>query len=508
MRFTWTSKASALKHAGRMSFHQKPSFPLRKKIAFQFLVSNMALVANFALTVILARLLTPTDIGIFSMSAVLIAVAHVFRDFGVTAFLKQEKTLSKEIMRGAIGLLVAASWTVAAVMYLSAPLWAAFFKEPKVSDVVEVLALGFVFIPLGAVPQALLVREMDVAKSAWVTLTTTTVYFVVSILLAYSDFKHMTMAWANLINIVVSGIAFNVVLKTRLPWLPSTYGWKRISSFGTGNLASSLLRALDNAIPDIALGKLSSPASVGLFSRANSTVNMIGTVLHPTIYFFALPFLARTHHAHGSLHKEFLKGSSIINCLMMPALIWIAIVAQDVVRILYGNQWLAASEAIPWLSLAIAATNIFVLSSQAVTGIGKPHAVIPAVVATLCFKGLLIYWLFDGSLKSFAMAIALGQVAAVPAFVWINVRYLKVPVIEWIINLCKPVPAWLAGGVTLYLVHELLPTEWFLLARLSLSSAIFAAITLAMYMLLNIPIRDELIQLLQKLKSAKFTRSH
>ena len=463
----------------------------------------MALVANFALTVILARLLTPTDIGIFSMSAVLIAVAHVFRDFGVTAFLKQEKTLSKEIMRGAIGLLVAASWAAAAVMYLSAPLWASFFKEPKVRDVVEVLALGFVFIPLGAIPQALLVREMDVAKSAWVTLTTTTVYFLVSILLAYSDFKHMTMAWANLINIVVSGIAFNLVLKTRLPWLPSTYGWKRISSFGTGNLASSLLRALDNAIPDLALGKLSNPANVGLFSRANSTVNMIGTVLHPTVYFFALPFLARTHHAHGSLHKEFLKGSSIINCLMIPALIWIAIVAEDVVSILYGNQWLAASAAIPWLSLAIAATNIFVLSSQAVTGIGKPHAVIPAVVATLCFKSLLIYWLFDGSLKSFAMAIALGQVAAVPAYIWINTHYLKVPVVEWIVSLAKPTPAWLAGGVALYLMHGLLPADWILLVRLILSSIIFGAIILSVYLILNIPIRDEINDLFHKMKFVK-----
>ncbi len=82
---------------------------VRQKVALQFVVSNLALVANFVLTIVLARLLSPQDIGIFSISAVLMAVAYVFLDFGVTAFIKREKDLTPEHLRNALGVLLVSS---------------------------------------------------------------------------------------------------------------------------------------------------------------------------------------------------------------------------------------------------------------------------------------------------------------------------------------------------------------------------------------------------------------
>ena len=55
----------------------------------------------FLVSLVLARLLTPAEVGIFSMTAVLIGIAHVFRDFGVSAYLLQEKDLTPEKIRSA-----------------------------------------------------------------------------------------------------------------------------------------------------------------------------------------------------------------------------------------------------------------------------------------------------------------------------------------------------------------------------------------------------------------------
>ena len=71
---------------------------LRKKILLQFLVSNGATAANFALSIVLARLLSPSKIGIFSMTAIAVSFAHVFRDFGVATCIKQKKELSSDII--------------------------------------------------------------------------------------------------------------------------------------------------------------------------------------------------------------------------------------------------------------------------------------------------------------------------------------------------------------------------------------------------------------------------
>jgi len=473
---------------------------LRRKIAAQFLVSNIATLANFVLTIILARILTPSDVGIFSMCVVLIGIAHVFRDFGVTAYLKQEKEINDQTLSGAIGLLFVCSIVTGLLMFFSASFWVDFYGEPAVEPVVKVLAAGFLLIPFGAIPQALLMREMDVTRSAWVTAVSTVIYFVASIGFALAGAKHMTMAWANLVNIIVSGLAFNYVLPQSLRWKPSFHGWRKILGFGTGNLVSALMKTADTALPDILLGRLSNAFNVGLFSRANSTVNIVGLVIHPTIYFFAVPYMAKTHHAHGNLSREYLKSSSIVNCLMLPALAWVAIMAHEIVSVLYGSQWLGAVVVIPWLSLMCAAATIFLMAGYAVTGIGKPHAVIAPLFIALLAKFGAVFLLYDGTMVSFSMALALGQIAAMPFFLWSVAHYLGVDVVEWTKSTLKPAMVWVPVAVGYYFLHAEIMSDWNYFLKLLLGAGLYAAMTLSGYLMLNIPVRDELLRIVLEMQ--------
>lgn len=471
---------------------------VRKKIALQFLVSNAALVVNFGLTIVLARLLTPEDIGIFSMSAVLVGIAHVFRDFGVTSFIKQEKEITAPILSGAIGLLVASSFGMAAILYFSSGLWAAFFDEPRVTEVIKVLAIGFAFIPLGAIPQALLMREMNVQKTAWVTFFSTLIYFIASVTLALMDQGYMTMAWANLINIIASGIAYNWVLGKSTSWKPSMQHWRRIASFGTGNLLASILKTIDAAIPDIALGKWSNASNVGLYSRANSTVNMVSTLINPTIYFFAVPYLAKKHHQTTDISSDFLRGDSIIVCMLIPALIGIAILSEPIILFLYGAQWAPAIEAMPWLCLAAGIKTLFSITAYAVTGKGKPHAVIPALLFTVLCKIAAIVVLFDGTLATFAMAIAFGQIAGAPAFVWVNWKHLGVLPILWVQNIAKPIPVWIAVASVAWLAHSIAPHQMSPFLKLLTSGIPIVITTVLGYMITKLAISEEILVLYRR----------
>ncbi|MBS0493919.1 MAG: oligosaccharide flippase family protein [Proteobacteria bacterium] len=458
----------------------------------QFLFSNLALVANFALSIVLARLLTPQEIGIFSMSAVLIAVAHVFRDFGVTAFIKREKELTPEVLRNALGVLLISSWAVAIVMFLSASYWASFFQEPQVIPVVRVLAVGFVFIPFGAIPTAILSREMAVEKSAYMTAVSTVVYFVVSVVLALKGFGAMTMAWANLVNIIVAGAMARWMIARPLPWLPAFRQLGDIVHFGLGNLLTALLKAADSALPDILLGRWMTPAAVGLFSRANSTVNMASTALLPTVNYFALPHMAKVHHAHGSISWEYLRASSLINALMLPAFATIAVLARDIVSLLYGQTWLEAVPAIPWLCLSYAINSLFTLSAPTLTGVGKPYAAIGPNALLVAAKLACAVWLMDGTLYSFAMAVALGQLLSVPYYLWIHKQFLSLNWTAWATSTLPLVAqALLVGGVCLG-VRQVLPPGIAPLAAILVTCCVSALTFLIGCFVLSLPMADEL----------------
>ena len=470
---------------------------VRQKVALQFVFSNLSLVANFALSILLARLLTPQEIGIFSMSAVLIAVAHVFRDFGVTAFIKREKELSPEILRNALGVLLATSWSVAALMFLSARHWAHFFNEDQMVLVVQVLALGFVFIPFGAIPMAILTREIAVEKSACATATGTVVYFITSVVLALNDFGAMTMAWANLVNIIVTGAMARWMVARPLPLLPSFSQIRNIVNFGFGNLLTALLKAANNALPDVLLGRWMTPATVGLFSRANSTVNMASTALLPTVNYFALPHLAKIHHSHGSIGEEYLRASSFINSLMLPAFATIAVLAHDIVWFLYGSAWLQAVPAIPWLCLAYAVSSLFTLSEPALTGVGKPYAAIGPNALVLAAKLGCAVWLMDGTLSTFALAMALGQLLSLPCQLWIHQRHLNLHWMNWVKSTLPLLAHTVLVGAACVVIREMLPIATPAWVAITVTSLGAMVAFLAGCFVLALPIADEFTRVKQ-----------
>ena len=154
---------------------------VRKKISIQFVASNSAMAVNFLLSIILSRMMTPAEIGIFSMSAVIVGLAHVFRDFGVASFIKSQKELTPEILRAAMGVLICASWTIAALLFvLSWPI-ADFYRQDGVRPTLQVLAAGFMFIPFGSISQAVLGRDLQAEKRAIVTAISTITYFFASL---------------------------------------------------------------------------------------------------------------------------------------------------------------------------------------------------------------------------------------------------------------------------------------------------------------------------------------
>lgn len=466
-------------------------------------MSNLSIAVNFALAVILARLLSPEDIGVFSMSAVLIAIAHTFRDFGVTSYLKREKTLTDQTIRTARGLLYITSWTMALAMFLSAGFWARFFNEVRVEEVVRVLALGFVFIPLGAIAQAVMTRELNVVRSTKVAAVSTLVYFVACVSLALLGFQHMTMAWANLVNILVTGLAYNWFLGRQLPWMPSLQGWRRMVSFGTANVLTALCKVINTSIPDLVLGRLSVAADVGLFSRATSTVNMVDKVIAPSINYFTLPYMARIHHTTGNVSAHFVRAGSIINSVLLPVLAWVALMAHDIVLFLFGEQWLGGVPAIPWLCAAAAVATLFRLTSHTVTSVGRPFAALPPLIVLITGKMLAICLIYDGSLGRFAIAIMMGEMVSIPIYLYIHRALLHVNLQQWAIDVCKILTVVAVAGATvsIFLHHAIDSTS--VLVRLAVTLPAMVIFCAAGYHVLRVPFADELRNVLKTLAAGR-----
>lgn len=401
---------------------------LRKSLGITFLASNGATVINFLVTIVLARLLTPAEIGVFSIAYVLVSVAHIFRDFGVTTYLVHEKDLTPEKIRSISGVLFTSSWTTAAILYSLAGLAADYYSQPGVEKVIEVLALGFVFIPFGAITHNLLTRELKAREQAIASILGVTVFASSSVLLAWLGFSYMTMAWASLLNIVATAIAYLPYRPKYAPWLPSFRGWGNVIHFSSGVLFCNTIKELNNSLPDFALGKLSGPHGVGIMSRANSTSNLFNMIAGPTVGYAVLPVLSQKHHAGEPIAEPLSKAISYLTGLTWPAVLGTAIFAEPIILFLYGEQWIESAPLVRVICAIAFINTPFTFTILALQAIGRPYlAAVPGGLQ-LAFSAGAILMFFDQTLASFAYAMLAANLATVPIYLWLQNRYLSFPI--------------------------------------------------------------------------------
>jgi O-antigen/teichoic acid export membrane protein len=387
---------------------------LRRSLVIHFFSSSGAALLQFVVSVTLARLLEPGEIGVFSMTVVIVNIAHIFRDFGVASYVQREPDLTVEKMRSAIGVMLASSWTICVLLFALSGSFATWLGEPGVAPVMRVLALGFFVIPFGSITNSLLLRSFAADKQALVGAASTLTYCGTCLTLAAWGFGTMSLAWANLLSIVATALVLAPLRPRGTPWIPGLAHWRAIVHFGLGTLVVNCAAAVNNAVPDLLLGKLGNARQVGLLSRANSTVSIFNYVAGSTVTYGAVAYLSQTHHRGEPLGPIVARATALLTGVGWPAFACTALLGSDIVLALYGQVWLDCAPAILPLTVAAAVAMLFHYTPSALLALGRPYMGAMPVLVMLVSRLGLGYLMYDGHLASFAWGVCLATLAATP----------------------------------------------------------------------------------------------
>jgi O-antigen/teichoic acid export membrane protein len=315
---------------------------VRNSIAYSAASAYFALPLQLISTAVISRLLTPAEIGVFSIAAVFSSLASMFRDFGVAEYLIQEKELTESKIRACIALNLAVSWSMALLIFAGAPLAAIFYRDDGVATVMRIQALSFLIIPLGAVTMAQFRRDLDFKPLFISNVIAGLVSFFLSLGLAYSGFGAASLAWASLAGVVASVGMTIFLAPARYPAWPAWQGMAEVFRFGKSASTVYVLGQVGKSAPDMIIGYCQNLASVAIFSRANGLVELLNRAVLSAIVPVCLPYFAKGERGEGDLKAGYLKAASYITAIGWPFLVLMAIQAFAMVRALYGPQWLEA----------------------------------------------------------------------------------------------------------------------------------------------------------------------
>ena len=133
---------------------------IARNFAFGFAEKYLQALLALVSSIVLARLLSPAEIGIYSIAAVLTGLAQVFRDLGTGQLLVARSTLSIEEQRALLAISIAMGWGLALLLAALAGPLAAFYRQPGLAPVLRILSLSFVLVPFSSQVTAMLRRGM------------------------------------------------------------------------------------------------------------------------------------------------------------------------------------------------------------------------------------------------------------------------------------------------------------------------------------------------------------
>ena len=326
---------------------------------------------HFVVSMVLARLLTPTDYGTVALLSIFFAVAGSLASCGFGNALVQRKNVSDLEFNSVFYLSIAASLVIYAAMFVVAPYIADFYNVPILCPLARISAISFILNAINSVQGAELSRKMLFDKRFKITLIVSVVSAISGITLAYLGLGVWALVYTSLLSNVASVISYWTIIAWRPKLMFSFRSVKNLFSYGWKLSLSAMIHTFYNEIYGFLIGRVYSPADLAFVNKSRAMPNLLMTTVDGTISSVSFPALAQIQDEKVKFRDAMRRMIQCSTFLVFPLMTVLAITARPLTLLIYGNQWEPAVIYVPIGCFAMAVTPICSINCLAISALGK-----------------------------------------------------------------------------------------------------------------------------------------
>ena len=336
---------------------------VRRNMIWMAASQASAFIAQFVTTVVLARLLTPYEMGIFAAALAVAGLLAILRNVGLGNYVIRAGVLTPEMLATSFTINALLSLLIAAAVAVMAVLGGALLGESGVRTVLLVVAA----VPLINIfefrPAMVTEREGRFGDIAAVNVIRAVASGVVAVVLAYHDHSYMSLAYGQVVGGVLAAVGFNLVGWRHASLRVSLAGWRGILSLGAHMFVSSGIGVGTVRLAELALARLLGLEALGMYSRAGSVANMAWESISLIVGRPVFVDMAEQRRQGRSLRNSYLRVTAMMTGLLWPAFVGLAVLAGPLVLLLYGPQWGDAGLPLSLLALSSVPSAALVMAS-------------------------------------------------------------------------------------------------------------------------------------------------
>lgn len=451
---------------------------------------------QFTVAIALARLLSPAEFGTFGLILLFTGIATVFVDGGFSAALIQRQDISQTDESTVFWFNLFAGVVTGLALYAAAPVIAAFYTQPVLVPLLAVMALNVLLGSLGAIHTSLLSKQLDFSTQAKVGFVAAVVSGAVSVWMAWKGFG----VWALAAQAVTMTSGNTILLWLFGKWRPTLEfnrdSVRRLFGFGGYHFASTLMDMAYSRLYSVPLGKFDGVRALGFYSNADNIQQMPSGALMKILSRVAFPMFAATSHDPAKLRRGMQLGIRGTMLLNIPMMLGMVAVAEPLVRVLFGPQWLPAVPILRVLCISGVLLPVHALNLNCLMAQGHSRLMFRVEL----IKKLLGLVLLGGGAYFGVMGIAWAMVVFSVLGLAINAFYTKLLLDYGMVDQVREFLGILAIGIVMAIAVATLSECWTAPALLKLLGLVAAGTVMycAILMLLKMDAWKDVIALFRR----------
>jgi O-antigen/teichoic acid export membrane protein len=407
-------------------------------------------------TIILARLLAPSDFGLVALTAIFMQLSQFFIDQGMGAAIVQRKDLRPEHIDSIFWINIGMSLLLLlAGFFLAVPI-SRIFNEPAFVSVFRVLLLSLPISAVNMVQRSMIQRNMDFRSLTMPTVISVALGAIAGITMALLGMGVWSLVAQNLVTNTATVPLFWKYSKWRPRMCFSVAHSREIFPFSVYVMCTSLLYLVNKKVDQLLIGFFLGTSALGIYAialRLAATLDGTITQIVGTVFF---PILSRKQGNSEAFNDHLHKAFRLVGVIAFPVYIGVSVVAADLLPLLYGQKWIEGVPVMQVMSFFFLYQALLRVNNIAITAAGQPKIILRLHIFSSIAQVIVIYFATKNGLVWVSFAIILRAYTLFPLYLIAMQRTVSFSPKSFLASIYPPL-----GGVCL-MALSVVGLQWIL----------------------------------------------
>lgn len=366
----------------------------------------------FIATIILAKILGPSEFGILGMIMIFVSIGNSLIDSGMSISIMRSKDPTETDYSTVFIINVGLSIVIYSIMFFISPWISIFYNQPILSNVIRLYCLGFILSSLRGAHTIRLTKLLSFRKILLFNLPGNILGVIVGVYLGINGFGVYSLVFMYLTNQLVSTIIYWTFDKWRPKLIFELSNYIMHLKFGYKLVVSSQLNILFENLNYILLGKFNSPKSLGFYDRANTFNNYPVSILTSVIINVSLPIFSKIKNENEKLRDSYRRLMQISFFITGIGLALLACISEFLFIPILGIEWIPIIPVFQALTFAYVLYPIHALNINIMNLFGRSDLVLKLEIIKKIIYVIIVFFGFNFGLLGLAYSGVISSIIA------------------------------------------------------------------------------------------------